>query len=99
MNLAMHVRIVLTEYNRRGYSFDEAWMLSMRSLPKGKNQIEKAALAEWKEVLRWAKPHFAECFAHLPASDRAKQPDQQNHDHHGNQEPQQDRDGVRLTAL
>jgi hypothetical protein len=58
MNLAEHIRIVLTEYGRRGVPFDDAWVYAMRSLPKGKNDIERDQLVEWKIALRWAKPHF-----------------------------------------
>lgn len=95
MNLAQHVRIVLTEYGRRGIPFDEAWMLAMRSLPKGKNDIEKAQLVEWKAALRWAKPHFGASFAHL-ALDPVGQ--SKNHDHQHDHQDRHD-EKVHLTAL
>jgi ABC-type Zn2+ transport system substrate-binding protein/surface adhesin len=98
MNLATHVRIVLGEYNRRGVQFDEAWVYAMRSLPKGKNAIEKARLAEWKPILLWAKPHFRASFTHCD-SDGSQQPDDQ-HDHdHEHEGVHEERDGVRLATL
>lgn len=62
MNLAEHVTVVLAEYARRGYCFEDSWTYAMRSLPKGKNPIEKAHLADWKPVLRWAKPFYEASF-------------------------------------
>lgn len=98
MNLAAHVRIVLYEYGRRGYSFDDAWVLAMRSLPKGKNDIEKMHLAEWKPILRWAKPHFRANFAQAPSSNVIDQSEQQ-HDHNDyDQQVQEERHGA-LSAL
>jgi hypothetical protein len=54
----MHLRRVLYECRARGYDFDAAWELAMRSLPRGRTQEQRLYLNEWKEALRWAKESF-----------------------------------------
>lgn len=55
---AMHLRGVLGECRDRGYEFDKAWELAMRSLPRGRTEAQRVYLTEWKDALRWAKPSF-----------------------------------------
>jgi len=58
LNPAIHLGCVLRECRIRGYEFDKAWELAMRSLPRGRTDDQREYLTEWKDALRWAKGNF-----------------------------------------
>jgi hypothetical protein len=58
LNPAIHLGCVLKECRTRGYEFDKAWELAMRSLPRGRTDPQREYLTEWKDALRWAKGNF-----------------------------------------
>jgi hypothetical protein len=59
---AVHMGCVLKECRDRGYEFDKAWELAMRSLPRGRTMEQREYLTDWKDALRWAKPVFKESY-------------------------------------
>jgi hypothetical protein len=59
---AVHMGCVLKECRERGYDFDKAWELAMRSLPRGRTMEQRDYLTEWKDALRWAKPMFRQSY-------------------------------------
>jgi len=54
---AMHVRIVLREYRRRGWPFEQAWAQALRTLPRSAPGIK-----EWRRTLHRSKERWRECY-------------------------------------
>lgn len=50
---AQHTRVVLQEFRTLGTPFKLAWANAMRTLPR-----KDPDYAEWKTILRWARPAF-----------------------------------------
>lgn len=58
MTPAAHVRVVLAHHRKLDTEFEEAWISSLRSLPKGTCDNSRTYLKEWKVALRGTKKAF-----------------------------------------
>jgi len=63
---AAHVGIVLREYRRLGWGFEQAWAQALRTLPRSAPEIEN-----WRRALHDSKGSWRDCYEHAgePQSD------------------------------
>lgn len=64
---ATQVRIVLREYRRLGWGFEQAWAQAMRTLPR-----KTPDAAEWRALFHRQKPIWADSYSGFEAAQQVE---------------------------